>query len=167
MTRSIRPALRALTRRRAGKPAAAGGELRRRAFAKHSQRQHALAPEVCYRDAGDGLVAGPSGCGDPHTVVVLARAQLGKLTFGSGGGGSPSRIAGELFRSLAAIDIAHLPYRGNPPLLPDCSRAASATAAGARGRQRTLAVTSPNRPAVQACQRMHLPDDYLYVNHRH
>jgi uncharacterized protein (TIGR00645 family) len=33
-------------------------------------------------------------------------------------------IAGELFRSLAAIDIAHVPYRGNPPLLPDCSRAA-------------------------------------------
>jgi tripartite-type tricarboxylate transporter receptor subunit TctC len=59
---------------------------------------------------------------------------LGKLTFDSAGGGSPSRIAGEVFRSMVGIDIAHVPYRGNIEVVPHQVR---------EGRLRALAVTSP------------------------
>ena len=45
-------------------------------------------------------------------LVTLARAKPGKLNFSSGGVGSQSHFAGEFFRSLAKIDIVHVPYRG-------------------------------------------------------
>jgi tripartite-type tricarboxylate transporter receptor subunit TctC len=87
-------------------------------------------------------------------LVALARAQPGKLTFGSAGGGTPSRFAGELFRSMAGIDIAHIPYRGNPALLPDLLAGRISMAFPnitvvlqqvREGKLRALAVTSPKR----------------------
>lgn len=45
-------------------------------------------------------------------VIALAKARPGKLNFASGGVGSQSHFAGEFFRSLAKIDIVHVPYRG-------------------------------------------------------
>jgi tripartite-type tricarboxylate transporter receptor subunit TctC len=89
-------------------------------------------------------------------LIALARAQPGTLTFGSAGGGTPSRLAGELFKAMAAIDIAHVPYRGNPALLPDLlagriSMAFPNTAVVLpqmqSGKLRALAVTSPKRTA--------------------
>ena len=44
--------------------------------------------------------------------VEYAKARPGKLSFGSGGMGSPSHLAGELFRSLAGLEIVHVPYKG-------------------------------------------------------
>lgn len=52
-------------------------------------------------------------------LIALAKAQPGTLTYGHAGNGSPAHLSGELFRSLAGIDIVPVPYRGIPVLLPD------------------------------------------------
>ncbi|MBC7779790.1 MAG: tripartite tricarboxylate transporter substrate binding protein [Proteobacteria bacterium] len=44
--------------------------------------------------------------------VTLARAQPGKLNFGSGGGGTTNHLANELLRYLEKLDIVHVPYKG-------------------------------------------------------
>ncbi len=45
-------------------------------------------------------------------LVRLAKAHPGKLSFGSGGVGSSNHLAGELFKSLAKVNILHVPYKG-------------------------------------------------------
>ncbi len=52
-------------------------------------------------------------------LIALAKAQPGRLTFGHAGNGSPAHLSGELFRSLAGIDIVPVSYRGIPVLIPD------------------------------------------------
>jgi tripartite-type tricarboxylate transporter receptor subunit TctC len=52
-------------------------------------------------------------------LVALAKAQPGKLTFASGGTASSNHLAGEMFKSLAGIDIIHVPYKGTGPALND------------------------------------------------
>ena len=52
-------------------------------------------------------------------LVALARAQPGKLTYGHAGIGTPSHLSAELFKSVAAVNIQPVPYRGIPLLLPD------------------------------------------------
>ena len=47
-----------------------------------------------------------------HELVKLAKANPGKLNYGSGGFGSGSQLGSELFKSLAKIDIRHVPYKG-------------------------------------------------------
>jgi tripartite-type tricarboxylate transporter receptor subunit TctC len=51
-------------------------------------------------------------------LVALAKAQPGKIFFGSTGIGSGPHLAGELFRSLAGVNIVHVPYKGDAPLVP-------------------------------------------------
>lgn len=48
-------------------------------------------------------------------LIALAKAQPGKLTFSSAGIGTSVHIAGELFKSMAGIDILHVPYKGGTP----------------------------------------------------
>lgn len=45
-------------------------------------------------------------------LVTAAKASPGKLTYGSGGVGSVSHLAVEIFKSLANIDVLHIPYKG-------------------------------------------------------
>jgi tripartite-type tricarboxylate transporter receptor subunit TctC len=52
-------------------------------------------------------------------VVAMARAQPGKLTFGSAGNGSGAHLAGELFKTKAAIDMLHVPFKGLSPMLTE------------------------------------------------
>lgn len=52
-------------------------------------------------------------------LVALAKAQPGSLTFASSGNGSGTHIAAELFKSTAAIDIRHIPYKGVVAAIPD------------------------------------------------
>lgn len=52
-------------------------------------------------------------------LVTLAKAKPGQLNFGTGGNGSASHLAGELFRILAGIKVLHVPYKGLPQALPD------------------------------------------------
>lgn len=48
-------------------------------------------------------------------IVAAARKEPGKLTFGSAGQGSGSELDAELFKSLADINLLHVPYRGGTP----------------------------------------------------
>ena len=52
-------------------------------------------------------------------LIALARAQPGKLNYGSGGPGNSTHLAGEYFKSLAKVDIVHVPYKGSGPALVD------------------------------------------------
>jgi tripartite-type tricarboxylate transporter receptor subunit TctC len=51
--------------------------------------------------------------------IAYAKANPGKVNQGSGGIGSTGHVAGELFKMMAGIEMAHVPYRGEPPALTD------------------------------------------------
>jgi tripartite-type tricarboxylate transporter receptor subunit TctC len=51
-----------------------------------------------------------------NDVIAYAKANPGKLSFGSGGTGTPPHLAGELLKNVAGIDIVHIPYKGGGPL---------------------------------------------------
>ena len=52
-------------------------------------------------------------------LIALAKARPGKLTFASIGRGGSIHLAGELFRSMAGLDLTHIPYKGSAPALTD------------------------------------------------
>jgi len=52
-------------------------------------------------------------------LIQYAKANPGKVNFASAGNGTTSHLAGELFRSMAGIDIVHVPYRGGAPAAVD------------------------------------------------
>jgi tripartite-type tricarboxylate transporter receptor subunit TctC len=52
-------------------------------------------------------------------LVAYAKANPGKLSFGSAGTGSSAHLAGELFKHMAGIDIVHVPYKGSGPAIVD------------------------------------------------
>jgi tripartite-type tricarboxylate transporter receptor subunit TctC len=52
-------------------------------------------------------------------LVALAKARPGEITFASGGGGSSPHVAAELLKSVAGIDIRHIPYKGVVVAVPD------------------------------------------------
>ena len=57
-----------------------------------------------------------------HTVdefVRYAKANPGKVNFGSAGVGTTPHLAGELFKSLTGVDVVHVPYKGGGPVLTD------------------------------------------------
>jgi tripartite-type tricarboxylate transporter receptor subunit TctC len=83
--------------------------------------------------------------------IAHAKANPGKISMGSGGIGTSSHLAGELFRATAGIDTVHVPYRGTAPALADLLGAQvqvmfgnmlSSIAYIRDGRLRALAVTT-------------------------
>ena len=52
-------------------------------------------------------------------LIALARQKPGTLNFGSSGVGSTNHLAGELLKSMAGIDIVHIPYKGAAPAMND------------------------------------------------
>jgi tripartite-type tricarboxylate transporter receptor subunit TctC len=52
-------------------------------------------------------------------LVAYAKANPGKVNFGSAGPGSVEHLSGELFRALAGINIVHVPYKGGAPMMTD------------------------------------------------
>jgi len=52
-------------------------------------------------------------------LVALAKRMPGKLNYGSAGSGTPGPLTGEMFKSVAVIDIPHVPYRGSAPAVTD------------------------------------------------
>lgn len=86
-------------------------------------------------------------------LVDYAKANPGK-TFASAGVGTTQQLAGELFKSMAKIDIQHVPYRGAAPVITDLLGGRITMYFGAiapliplvrEGKVRALAVTSPKR----------------------
>jgi tripartite-type tricarboxylate transporter receptor subunit TctC len=88
-------------------------------------------------------------------LLAMAKAQPGKLTYGSGGNGSSNHLAGELFKSLAKVDLLHVPYKGAGPAMIDVMAGHVAMMFGSAGlaeakagKVRVLAVTSAKRSAI-------------------
>ena len=52
-------------------------------------------------------------------LIALAKAQPGKLSFASSGAGSSTHLSSELFKSMAGIDVLHVPYKGSSQALTD------------------------------------------------
>ena len=52
-------------------------------------------------------------------LIALAKSKAGQLTYASAGAGTTSHLAGELFKTMAKVDIAHVPYKGNVPAITD------------------------------------------------
>ena len=48
-------------------------------------------------------------------LIALAKAKPGNLNYGSAGNGSATHLAGELFKSMTATNIVHIPYKGGGP----------------------------------------------------
>jgi len=46
-------------------------------------------------------------------LIALAKSQPGKMNYASSGPGTPYHMAGELFKSMAGIDVVHVPYKGS------------------------------------------------------
>jgi tripartite-type tricarboxylate transporter receptor subunit TctC len=51
--------------------------------------------------------------------IAYAKANLGKVSMGSGGVGSGNQLSGELFKIMAGVNMIHVPYRGEAPALAD------------------------------------------------
>jgi tripartite-type tricarboxylate transporter receptor subunit TctC len=52
-------------------------------------------------------------------LIAYAKANPGKLSFGSSGTGAASHLAGELFKSMAGVDMLHVPYKGTGQAVTD------------------------------------------------
>ncbi len=52
-------------------------------------------------------------------LIALAKQKPGALNYASSGLGSPGHLAGELFKSMAKVDMVHIPYKGGGPALTD------------------------------------------------
>ena len=52
-------------------------------------------------------------------LIELAKLNPGKLTYGSPGNGTPQHLAGQLFETMAGVDMVHVPYKGAVPALTD------------------------------------------------
>ena len=90
-------------------------------------------------------------------LIAYAKANPGKLNMASAGIGSPSHVAGELFKLMAGVDMVHVPYRGVAPALADLlggqvqvmiDNMPTAIEHIRAGRLRALAVTSAPRSEV-------------------
>ena len=103
-------------------------------------------------------------------LIAYARANPGKLNFGSGGSGSVAHLSGEMFKSLANVDITHVPYKGGILSVNDLlaghvqivfSDALPVMQHIRAGKLRALAVTSPERsalaPEIPTCVESGLP----------
>jgi len=89
-------------------------------------------------------------------VIALTKAQPGKLNYSSSGGGSPSHLGMELFKSMAGVNLVHIPYRGPAEALNalvmneaqvEIQSMLSATPFVQGGRLRLLATTGSKRLA--------------------
>ena len=89
--------------------------------------------------------------------IAYAKSQPGKLSYASGGNGSSAHMSMELFKSMAGVDIQHVPYKGSTPALTDLIGGQVAIFIGnmppavphvKAGKLRALAVTTKARSAL-------------------
>ncbi len=52
-------------------------------------------------------------------LIAYAKSKPGELRYGSGGAGSPPHLSAEIFKSMAGIDMLHVPYKGITPAMTD------------------------------------------------
>jgi len=91
-------------------------------------------------------------------LIALAKARPGKLNFASSGTGSTGHLSGELLKTMAQIDMTHIPYKGGGPAMTDLlggqvelfvAIISTAVPQVQAGKARALAVTGDKRsPAL-------------------
>jgi tripartite-type tricarboxylate transporter receptor subunit TctC len=120
-----------------------------------------FAPVIKLTTSHNVLVVNPSvPAKSLPELVALLKSQPDKLTFSSGGFGSPAHLTGELFKLQTGVRVAHVPYRTLPQAISDLINGTNqyqfittlpVLDLIAAGKLRALAVTAPTR--IQA-----LPD---------
>ena len=82
--------------------------------------EQAFVPITVFAYVPHVLVVHPKlGFKTVDDLVKYAKANPGKLNFGSAGSGASHHVAGELFKKLAGIDMVHVPYKGVGPMMQD------------------------------------------------
>ena len=90
-------------------------------------------------------------------LIAYAKSKPGEMSFASSGAGGPQRMAGEMFKRSAGIDMIHIPYKGSGPALVDLIGGQVLTMVETvpaalphikSGKLRALAVTTPQRIAM-------------------
>lgn len=77
-------------------------------------------PVAYVLDAEGLLVVNPTiPVKNVNELIAYVKARPGQVSYGSGGMGTTSHLAGELFKSLAKVDMTHIPYKGNAPAITD------------------------------------------------
>ncbi len=100
------------------------------------------------------VVPAQSPITDIPGLIAAARAQPGKLNFGSGGSGTSVHLAGVLFGTTTGTSLVHIPYKGSAPAMTDLmggqidmmfDTSTSALPQIKGGRVRALGIAGPNR----------------------
>ena len=93
----------------------------------------------------------------PKEFIEYARARPGQVNFASGGSGTGTHLAGELFKMLSGVEMTHVPYKGNGPAMADLlagrvlvmfDQISTALPQMQGGKLRALGVTTAKRSAV-------------------
>jgi len=117
-----------------------------------------LSPVVLIANQPNVLIAHPSvPARSVKEFIALARANPGKLNYGSSGIGSSQHMAAELFAMMTGVKIVHVPYKGGAPAMADLlggqidfmfDTAPTSVPQVKAGKVRALAVTSSERSKV-------------------
>lgn len=134
--------------------------------------QKDLAPIGMVASSQHVLVVNPAtGIKTVKDLVTAAKANPSKFNYGSAGNGSTFHMSAELFKAVAGIEIAHIPYRGGGPAMVDTIAGqvnmsfpvlSAATQHVQTGKLHALGVTGPKRssllPQVPTIAEAGLPD---------
>ena len=102
-------------------------------------------------------VRNPGALNSVGELIAYAKANPRQLNYASSGNGSANHLAGELFKTMAGVDMVHVPYKGSGPsvtalLSGEVQVVFSSTTAIIQhvraGRARALAVTGPKRASI-------------------
>ena len=117
-----------------------------------------FAPIAVVAKAGQVLCVHPAvPVRNVKELIALAKANPGKLNFGSGGRGTPAHVLGEIFKSVTQVNIIHVPYKGGILAVMDVvagqidmvfADMAPAVPQIKAGKLKALAVTSDERSAA-------------------
>jgi tripartite-type tricarboxylate transporter receptor subunit TctC len=114
-----------------------------------------FAPITQIASTPNVLVVNPSlPVNNVRELIAYAKANPGRLNFGSGSTGSAGHLAGELFKAMAGVEMTHVPYKGAAPAMQDLAggqiqlmfdNLASSLGQVRAGKVRALAVTTAKR----------------------
>jgi tripartite-type tricarboxylate transporter receptor subunit TctC len=117
-----------------------------------------FAPVTQVASTSNVLVVNPAvPASSVREFIAYAKANPGKLNFGSGSTGSAGHLAGELFKTMAGVDMIHVSYKGAAPAMTDLiggqiqlmfDNLASSLAQVRAGKVRALAVTTAKRSVL-------------------
>ncbi len=117
-----------------------------------------FAPVTQIDSVANILVTSPTAAAQTiKDLIALAKSKPGQLTYASPGSGSAPHIATEMFKSMAGLDLIHVPYKGIPEAATDViagrvtmlmTTTASAAPYLRAGRLKGLAVSSRKRAAA-------------------